>query len=529
MRRASLWVAASAMLGASAPALAEPHTQLQPYLEVSQIVMADLKGGDNDVLTYTSAAAGLDARISTRDAEGQADVRYEHRFGWNQSLGDQDVLSGLARARANIVRDELTIEGGAIATRVRSDLNGANGLLSPDIGNTSDVYSAYLGPTLATRLGNLNVNGAYRLAWNKIDNNFGSGAFAGNAFDESLHHLATASVGQQPGPLPVGWSVSGAWEREDVKQLDQRYNDKFVRADLTVPVSPTLAAVGGAGYEDMDISQRDALLDANGALVTNGNGRLVTDKASPRRLVYDFDGLIWDVGVLWKPSRRTSLDARIGERYGSFRFIGSFAWQPDRNSSVNISVYDGIDSFGRLLDGTVAGLSTNFDVSRNPFTGDISGCAFSPQGGGQCFNDALLALSAANFRHRGINAQWSAERGLWHWGVGAGYARRRFIAPQTGPLSGINGATDENYYMAVLLGRKIDERSGIDANIYANYYDGGFAGSVDVLNVGAYANYYRNFTRRLTGSASVGVDGVDPEGLQSLISALAQIGLRYQF
>jgi hypothetical protein len=521
------------LAGAVMPASArEKRLEIEPYLEVNQTVLTDIKGGDGDVLAYSSAAVGVDARVTTRDAEGQANIRYEHQFGWGGNVGDQDIISGIARVRIDPIQDILHFEAGGIATRTRSDFVGAgNGALA-GADAIAKIYSGYVGPTLTTTAGDLTINAAYRLGYTKVEDDSGLALPGGQrlrSYDSSLYQSANASVGMQPGPLPVGWTVSVGYDREDADPLDQLFEDKWARLDLTLPVSPTTAIVGGVGYENLEIGQRDVLRDANDNPVISPSGRLVTDKSSPRQLSYDFDGLMWDVGVLWRPSRRTSLEARIGERYGSWRFTGNFTWQPDRDSSVSISVFDGIDSFGRMMNGSLVGLGTSFNVQRNPFTGDLSTCVFGVQGGGQCFNDALSAISAANFRHRGVNAQYSAERGAWNWGVAAGYARRKFIAPAGGVFDEVNGATDENYYVNMMAGRKIDQRSGVNGTLYANYYDSGVDGVLDVLNAGAYASYYRDFTRRLTGTASVGVDGVDPKGIESIISALAQISLRYQF
>jgi len=55
--------------------------------------------------------------------------------------------------------------------------------------------------------------------------------------------------------------LSAGYEREDTSQLDQRYEGKYARADVTVPVGPTLALLGGVGYEDIEISERAPLLD----------------------------------------------------------------------------------------------------------------------------------------------------------------------------------------------------------------------------------------------------------------------------
>ena len=530
---------ASALFGSCALAnAAHARTDVAPYLELNQIVIADLQGGSDDVLTYTSVAAGVDATVTTRRAEVGVSARYEHRFGWSEDVPDQSALSGLLRGRVNLIRDTLSIEGGAIATRVRTDgFVGANNQLTGNIASTTQIYSGYVGPTLTKRVGDINLNAAYRLGYTRVEDDFGiglPGTTGLGRFDESVGHMATFSAGMQPGDLPFGWSVGGGINREDTNVLDQRFDDKYVRADITVPVSGTLALVGGVGYEDVEISQRPALLDGTGAPLLNSRGNLIADTSAPRLLSYNTNGIIWDAGVLWRPSRRTSLEARVGRRYGYTNYTGTFSWQPDQGTSVNVAVYDSIESFGRLLGNNLAGLSTDFDVTRNPFSGDINPCVFSTTSSGQCFNDALSAISGSNFRRRGIAGQFATSKGRTDWGVGLGYSRRTFIAPDSTIFASVDGSRDENYYANLFANRRLDASSGINGLLYMNYYDSGIDGNGllglgDTLNIGANAGYFRNFGRRLTATASVGVDSTEQDGLDTLISALGQVGLRYQF
>lgn len=520
------------MAGLSSPAMAEKRVDVAPYLELDQVFVADLKGGSDDVLTYTNVAIGVDSSIQTARAEAQINLRYEHQFSWNKNTSDQDVVSGLARARVNLIRDDLSLEGGALATRTRSDgIGGANGTLIGD--NVSQVYSLYAGPTLTTQLGALDVNAAYRLGYSRLENDTDVTTPAGvqnlGGFEDSVYHSAEVAVGMQPGELPFGWSVSGGYDREDASQLDQRYEGKFARADVTVPLSGHVALVGGVGYEEIKISQRSVLLDGSGNPVINGDGRFVTDTSAPRQLLYDQDGLIWDAGVMWRPSRRTSLEVHVGRRYGSMTYTGSFSYQPSSRTALQVGVFDGISSFGRQLNDNLVSLPTSFNLAGNPFSGDFSGCAFGTQDGGVCFNDVLQAISAANFRHRGIAAQLSSRSGGWDYGLALGYSRRKFIAPNTGVFAGVSGTTDENYYTNLFLGRQLDEKSGIDLALYGNYFDSSVPGAVDVTNYGAYASYYRNFTGRLRGMAALGVDAMDADGLDGTVSGLAQLGLRYDF
>src|SRR3546814_19013429 len=95
------------------------------------------------------------------------------------------------------------------------------------------------------------------------------------------------------------------------------------------------------------IGQRSALLDVDGNPVIDNDGRFVTDKDSPRRLSYDQDGLIWDVGVMWRPSRRTSLEVHAGRRYGSMSYTAAFSYQPSQPTPFQLAVFDVISRFGR--------------------------------------------------------------------------------------------------------------------------------------------------------------------------------------
>jgi hypothetical protein len=516
---------------AATPALAQTRgdrrVDVTPYLGIDQVVMAPLKG-EGDVLTYTNVTAGVSAQVQTRRVEAAIDAQYNHSFGWGRDASDQDVISGIASANLKLGRG-LSLNAGGLATRVRTD--GLSGAATQRDSFTSQVWAGYVGPSYMAQWGDLNVNASYQLGYARVDDdvdlNF-PGARAGGSFADSWTHSLAGSIGFAPDTvLPgIGLTASAGYDREDASQLDQRFEDAWGRVDATLPVSRTLALVGGVGYEKIKISQRSPVLDASGVPLIR-NGRYVTDKGSPRALIYDFDDIIWDAGVLWRPSHRTTLQARVGERYGGMTYQGSFTWQ-GRDSSFAVVLFDGIDSFGRMITGDVAALSgSSFDVARNPFTGDITGCAFSTTGGGQCFNDALAGITDANFRYRGVAAQYALQRGPWGFGLGAGYSQRKFITPN-GQTVLIRGSRDENWYGNGTLTYTISDRDSIDLVTYLNYFDAS-GGRPDVLNYGAFTSYFRGISRRLSASASVGLDGVDADDLDTIISAMGQVGLRYSF
>jgi len=169
-------------------------------------------------------------------------------------------------------------------------------------------------------------------------------------------------MGTHPGePLPVGVGVGAGWLREDISNLDQRVDDKNVRGDVTLPVGGNLALVGGVGYEDVKVSHRDAVIDTNTGLpVIGADGQYVTDKSTPRLIAYETSGLIWDAGVIWRPSKRTALEAHIGRRYGSTTYFGSFAYAPSARSSLNVAVYDSVTGFGGIGGGEASKLGGPF-------------------------------------------------------------------------------------------------------------------------------------------------------------------------
>ncbi|VAV92120.1 Glycine-rich cell wall structural protein precursor [hydrothermal vent metagenome] len=520
------------MLSAQPVQARDRNVEVTPYLEVQQVLVADLKNG-TDVLTYTTVAAGIEASLQTRQAEAQVNLRYERRFFYSDGLSDDDIISGIARGSVQVVPNVLAIEAGGIATRSRVDIRGASPSNTVGItDNVTQVYSVYAGPSLSTNVGALDVNANYRVGYTKVESGdpgpLPLGQRPVDVFDDSVSHSVSASVGMQPGELPIGWSVSGGWEREDAGQLDQRFEGKYARADVTVPVSPTLAIVGGIGYEDIEISERDAVRDAAGDPVIGADGRLVTDETSPRLLSYDQDGLIWDAGVMWRPSRRTSLEARVGQRYDSVTYYGNFGYQPNESTSLNIAVYDTVSGFGSLLNDNLALLGTSFSSNRNPLSGELSGCAFG-QTSSLCFNDALQSATSSNFRARGVNGQLAYSYAGWNTALGVGYSRRRFFASQLGALPGVDGLVDENYYANFYVGRQLDARSSFDANVYANLLDGGVPGAPNVLGLGANAAYYRQIIPGLSGTAAVGLDSFKQDGFDSELTASALLGLRYDF
>lgn len=516
-----------------------PRVKVTPYIEAQQVVFAELRPGD-EVVTYSIIAAGVDAAIRGRNNEGSVSVRYERRFGWGNNAQDSDAISGVARFSSAVIPNTLSIEAGALAARNSIENNGAalnNGLNFDD--SVTQIYSVYAGPSLRTNVDDVQVSGSYRLGYSRVESPNAIPVAAGqpaiDLFDESVVHSAAIRAGTRPGDyLPVGVGVGAGYNREDISNLDQRVEDLHVRGDVTLPVGNDLSLVGGVGWEKVEVSSRDAVRDpVTGDPVVGSDGRFVTDKSAPRILSYQAEGLIWDAGVVWRPSRRTALEAHVGRRYGSTTYYGSFAYAPSARTSLNVSVYDTISGFGGQLNTALANLPTQFQAQRNPFSGNVGGCVQAEgtvaAGQGTCLNGALGGVRSAVFRSRGVAGSLAVNAGRLSYGIGAGYDRRKFMAAPGTALAAANGVIDENVWLAAFLSGRIDRNSSFSTNAYANWYQSGDPLLGDTRGLGATAAYYRSITSKLSATAAVGVDGVTRENLVDIWSAQALVGVRYSF
>lgn len=507
---------------------ARPRTAVQPYLEVSQVLSADFN--DGDVLTYTTVAAGVDGRVATRRVTAQLSYRYERNIPWNGDLAETDVHSGVALINAQVVPGFLNFDAGALATRTGGE-GRALGVTDRDF--ATEVYSVYAGPTLSTRAGPVAVNASYRLGYVAVDTDERIAGGPREDFDDAVAHSATASVGMAPGRLPFGWTVGAGYAREESGELDHRFEGAYVRGDVVVPVSPTLALTAGVGYEDLQSTQRDILRNPDGTAVITPGGRLVADPNKPRLLAYDVDGLIYDAGVLWRPGPRTELQARAGHRYGGTTFVGSLDHRFNRSYGLSARVFDGVETFGRLLVANISGLPADLEISRNPFNGDLAtgGCLFGADpGSGTCFDGALQSIRNQTFRYRGASLLLSGARGPWNFGLGASYAHRRFFQPVSGDLASLAPRENESFSLNGGVGRALSRTSEVNFDAYASWFDSDLAGIDPVFSTGATASYYRSFLlQRLQLLSALGIYHVDGGLLDSSTVGSARVGLRYNF
>lgn len=516
------------LLGLAAPALA--RTELHPYIQAQQVFDWDMS--DGQTANYTGVGAGIDILFAQRNLHAQINYQYNHYFAWEDRYGDSDVHTGLATGIYQIT-PTLSLNAAGIAARTRGSLIApSSGLLNGDFDNSQQVYAAQAGPTYKGRVGTFDVGAAYRFGWAHAgyggDIDLGPGQPILDQDYTSTSHTASGRFGQAPraSGLPFGWTVKGGWVRDDIHRLGGRYEGKMVRGDLLVPLTPTIAAVGGAGYEWNDVSQRAVLTDGAGNAILDDRRRLQSDRSQPRQLVYDQDGLLWDVGVLWQPSQRLRLEVRGGRRFGEWAVTGNLNWQPSRSSTVQVVAYNDITSFGRQLTSGLDGLSTGFAAP----SGFLPvGCVFGADGGAGGCNPALSSVNGNFYRSRGVYGLYSYHRNRWIFGLGANYDHRRYLAStQDGATdSSFAGVTDDTVTVNGIVTRELSARSSLSGIAYVSWYDTSFRNSSSYTVYGATGSYTRTFGRHLTGQASISVYSGSSDAFDQDVVGQALLGVRY--
>ena len=508
----------------AAQAAPRSRGEIHPYLEIAQVLSADLNGGDT--LTYTAFAVGVDGYVETRRVAAQFGVRYQQNVEWSGDLANNSMLSGTAQVGLQVVPDLLSFDMGALATHTAGE-GRALGATAQDA--SVNVYSFYAGPTLSTHAGALAINAAYRFGYTNVDDDRVLGTLA-DQYDEATVHSLSASIGMGTNAgLPFGWTIGGGYGREDSGgDFGNRFEMAYIRGDVVFPVSPTFALTAGIGYEDIEASQRDFVRDGSGNVVIGPGGLPVPDPNAPRLLTYDMDDIMYDAGFIWRPGPRTELQARAGHRYGGTTFTGSLSHRLNNNEAISAVVFDTVETFGQRIATNISALPNNADINIDPLTGNLSGCVFGQAGGGVCLADTLQTITPSTFRARGGSLIFAGSRGLWSYGTGASYTHHRYFLP----ASAVNTqfvSEDEVFGISASLGRQLTRVSNVNVSAYASWYESDLALFNDVTTVGSTLSYdHRFMLDRLQLLAAMGLYNSD-NGIDDAANFSALLGLRYTF
>ena len=108
--------------------------------------------------------------LAGRNSAASVSLRYERRIGYDDNSADGDTISGVARAGIMVAKG-VTLEAGALAAQTRVEGNGASSLggFAGDDDATSQIYSAYAGPSVHTMAGDVELEGHYRFGYTRVE------------------------------------------------------------------------------------------------------------------------------------------------------------------------------------------------------------------------------------------------------------------------------------------------------------------------------------------------------------------------
>lgn len=517
-----------------APAHAD-RPEIGAFLSLDQVAESQLHGPGSDDLTYTEVSGTLTARISNRRVVASGAYHLSYRFPEAGGIGKHLNQDGLLRLQANLIDEWLTMETGAIVTRSRVDASGAAPQFNtgrPD--NLTQTYSIFVQPTVAHRIGDVGLGFSYRYAYTQNEASQDNGPVVGpinDRFDSSLGQQATLNIGMEPGSLPFGWKVASEYRHENTTNLAKHFRAFNMVGEIRVPlVSVPIALVASGGYERTRTSERSPLFDpVTGLPVRGKGGRFVVDPASPRQLTYDVEGLIANAGVIWRPSRRTRMEARVGRRYGDLSVTGLVEMRPNERSGLTLIVSDRVESFSQGLTNGLAGTQPMLDLNQVDPSSPYQQCLFGKtSGAGQCIASSLGQASANSYREQAANIIFTRALRTWTFSGGLGYARRTYI-DNPNSLFSLDGVVDESFFSNISIGRPLSRVSGVSFSFTGNLFKNGQVGASDVMSGSFSTNYYRSFGRGIQMQASVAVDGSKQDGMATDVSGRARLGLQYRF
>lgn len=504
------------------------------YVEADVGVSAELGGNggglDDEVLTYTSVAAGVDGQVSTRRVTAGFSYRYERRVELTGDLPDDDSHSGLAAVRAQIVPGLVSVEAGGIATRTGGS-GRAFGVSDREAG--TGVYAGYAGPTLTTRAGAVDINVFYRLGYVHVDDDSLASAGAPDGSFDTTVQLAGASAGVAPGGVGrPGWTVSAGHMSASTSSFDSSFDSQFVRGDVVLPVSPSFAVSAGVGYSRAHAEERDLLRDANGVPIFDAEGNLYPDPNGPMRTTLDSDGVYADAGFVWRPSPRSELQIRAGVTDdGEPTVLGAASFQVGRNFGFSFSIYDNDETFATTLTKNLRNLPDDLEITRDPFTGGLSaGCTFSREqpGRGVCISPLLQSISRVSFRERGGSFLFSGTGRTWSWGGGVTYLRRDTYLPNDPIFADTYAPDEQDLALFASASRPLGHFADLGFDGFVSIFDSEDPNR-DVTTIGGRVSFSRSFLmRRLQLLTAFGFTYRSLFGTDSLV-ADAILGLRYTF
>jgi hypothetical protein len=565
LRSSGIGRAIGTSVAASAVAIASPahgDVTISPSVDIRQIVSDNTNDGRGPRGSLELGAAVV-ATFDTNRLDGSFSYRYAHRFEEFGRVGRNDRHNASANLRAEVIDEFLFVNAGGYASQYATDNRGFSAFSNDDdSGNQTQVFSGYVEPSLYQRIGDFaTVAANYRLGGVTVDGAREDGSLPGSIgldpsdglgslLSDSVTHSGGVTVAGTRGANLVNWSLNGQATLEDIDQLNQKYRGYSAGGELGFQVSRKLELLVSGGYEDIENTQDSILFDTiTGLPILDADGNLQVDPAQPRRSAFDFSGEYWNVGFRFAPSRRTQLELRGGERYGSLNIFADLNFESRSGITVRGNYSRSLNSFSRLLTQSLNGVVISarrvggFDQFGVPYCvlgpalgvpGQIfSGDPLAP--GSECLLGLTQSVTPATFRADLGTLTVAHNEGSIAWSATAFYDRRRYLDSEQlqSPLQPRIDPTllgdDESFGLRGRVTFRLDdnENVGVDTLVARN----SFALSRDRkdthLSLGA--RYFRQLNNRLDASASVYGSHRISENRSDSTSYGASVGLRYRF
>jgi hypothetical protein len=443
---------------------ADARVKLEPRISVRQTFSDNVSLDDRnkDSGFITTIAPGFALTIDGPRIQGSLNYDLNYRVGISAPVFDKFRHSAAGRINAEVLREFLFLESGIVATLLSQDPRGAISTnLDNNNPNINNIFTGFAGPYVRQRLGDVaSFQGGYRFSTTLVDRNQNNAFLgSGDILDatrqlgaNSQTHNLYATLSSGPAFQRFRWNASVNYEAENIRDnVQERYRSRTANLGLEYPINRYLSLLGSAGYE----KTTSTILETNVTPARDpltgqdipGTVRSLT--IGPNRIEnFATDGLVWDAGFRFSPTRRTDITVRGGRRFGDTTFNVTGLKKIGKKSEVSFSYGDSLDSLGRLLTRQLGDITTSTALTGRFRTGLFPLSSIDPLTG--LFSNGRLAVNSGTFRNRSASLSYTFDAQPWT-ANGSIYVQRRQLLritqlPNQPPLeAGVLARNDSSF------------------------------------------------------------------------------------
>ena len=277
--------------------------------------------------------------LTRNRARASTSIRYRADLSWGLSDIDPETLTHDLTAESNIeaIEDLLYVDVTAGA-RVVGDSTTSGTVDAINLGSDgTQSYSFQVSPSFRPRTDNRYVRFESNNSVNLVD--YTGGSDRSNNSGSNATRL-NARLVSGPFFTTFDWDIDATQTTTDFDDRDD--TRRSYSAGIGYNVSPRLRFNGRAGYEDNDVDTRRS----------------------------DTEGVFWDVGADWRPSRRTSVSVNYGNRYFGETYSGRISHR-SRRITLSLDASHDVTNrrTSRLVDDFFFLVDPNGNLLLDPITG----------------------------------------------------------------------------------------------------------------------------------------------------------------